>query len=332
MKEIDSILYSELRPFIADTKGEDYYAPLFRGLKVVQEKFSPHYAIAFPAPLLSTKVKYYKRLIDNNVSSELNNLFDILQDGSTDLILFRRKKLFEHIKSALDEIKRYIEHNQYDLAAILSPHADFSINPQHSECIYIFNYMIVALIRCYMEFQSRFIEHIEPDKQYSVADFYTQILKRQVPTNTFIQNIEPIEIGQEKSKSVKSRNERETALAFVYSKLSTDSSNITDLMNSLKKNNHIAQNTSITDFKHAFSGAKVENPIHWTGAKGELPYLIKLLCNTHKILDYSGSLWQIVCACFVDKDGNPFDEINLKDQKKPKLTAANIEKIAELMK
>jgi hypothetical protein len=39
-----------------------------------------------------------------------------------------------------------------------------------------------------------------------------------------------------------------------------------------------------------------------------------------------------VCAYFVDKDGNSFDNINLKDQKKPKQTAATIEKIAELMK
>jgi hypothetical protein len=104
------------------------------------------------------------------------------------------------------------------------------------------------------------------------------------------------------------------------------------LFNSLKKSNRIAQDTSVTDFKHAFSGVTVERPVRWTGAKSELPYLIKILCNTHKVLDYSGSIWQIVCACFVDKDGNPFDETNLKDQKKPKQTAAVIEKIANLMK
>lgn len=333
MKEIDSILHSDLRPFIADTKGDDYYLPEFRNLNVVKENFTPHYAVEFSAPEFSAKIKYYKRLIDNSISNELNNIFDLLKNGNTDLILFRRKKLFEQIKSALDSTKRYIEQNQYDLAEIISPNADFSINPQHAECVYIFNYMLTALIRCYMEFQSHFIEHIEQDKRLEIADFYTQILKRQAPANTYIQNIATIEINQqEDTKIIKSKSEKETVLAFEYTKLNTESSNITDLMNALKKENCIAQDTSITDFKHAFSGVKVNNPIHWTRAKSELPYLIKLLCNTHKVLKYTGSIWKIVCACFVDKDGNPFDETSLKDQKRPKLTAANIEKIAELMK
>jgi hypothetical protein len=331
MNEIDSILHSELRPFIADTKSDDYYTPLFRGLKIVRENFTPHYAITFPAPEFSAKVKYYKRLIDNSVTNELNRLFDALQDGGTDLILFRRKKLFEKIKSALDEIKRYIEQNQYDLATIISPHADFSVNTQHAECVYIFNYMLTALIRCYMEFQNHFIEHIEPDKRFEIADFFTQILKRQVPANTFIQHIAPIEIYQEQTKAAKPKIEKETVLAFVYSKLNTESSNITDLMNALKKNNYIAQDTSITDFKHAFSGVKVDNPIIWTEDKSALTFLIKEMMNKGVLSCPRNTHWKIVCSCFVDKNQNAFNPDNLRSQQVPKSKKDMIKRIANLL-
>jgi hypothetical protein len=165
-----------------------------------------------------------------------------------------------------------------------------------------------------------------------IPDFYTQLLQRQAPDNSFIKEIRTLEIVSVPEEQPKRKQDKTAVLAFTYKHRDKRYDDVTDLFNSLKKNNRIAQDTSITDFKHTFSGVTVENPVRWTGAKSELPYFIKLLCNTLNVLEYTGSIWQIVCACFVDKDGNPFDETNLKDQKKPKQTAAAIEKIAELMK
>lgn len=157
-------------------------------------------------------------------------------------------------------------------------------------------------------------------------------MQKPAPENSFIKEIQNIEIEIIPEDKKKKKTDTNAILAFTYKKRNTQKDNISDFFNSLKKNKRIAQDTSITDFKHAFSGVAVENPIRWTGAKSELPYLIKLLCNTHKVLECSGSIWQIVCACFVDKDGNSYQENNLKDQKPPKTTAAEIEKIADLMK
>jgi hypothetical protein len=186
MTDIQEIIIGELRPFLPDDKGDEYYSPLFRGIIPVAAEFQPHFKVDFPAPLLSVKVKYYKRLIDNSIIYELNNLFGLLDNKGGNLILFHRKKLFEKVKSILENSQRYIEHNQYDLSEITAQFADFYTNPQHNECNYIFNYIITALIRCYMEFQSHFIDFIEKDKRFSIADFYTQVLKRQVPQNTCI--------------------------------------------------------------------------------------------------------------------------------------------------
>ena len=54
---------------------------------------------------------------------------------------------------------------------------------------YIFNYMLTALIRCYIEFQARYKQFIDEDRQFLISDFYTQILKRQTPENTFIEEV-----------------------------------------------------------------------------------------------------------------------------------------------
>ena len=189
MTNIESIMIGDLRPFKSDSKGDDFYSPAFRQLASVEPKFQPCYKINFPAPLLSPKTKYYKRLIDNDITIKLNELFELLDGNGADLILFHRKKLFELIKSHLESIQKYIDFNQHDLSEITSRYADFSKNLQHSECTYIFNYMLTALIRCYLEFQTRYKHFIDEDRQFLISDFYTQILKRQTPENTFIEEV-----------------------------------------------------------------------------------------------------------------------------------------------
>jgi|LSQX01.2.fsa_nt_gb hypothetical protein len=189
MEDVEKIITGELRPFIKDVKGDDFYSPLFRGLAIIAPNFQPHYTINFPAPLFSSKIKYYKRLIDNSITSELNKLFELLGSSESDLILFHRKKLFEKIKSYIESVQRYIEINQFDLSEITSKYADFSINVQHNESTYIFNYVLSALFRCYLEFQAHYIQFIEEDKRQTISDFYTLILKKQVPENPYIEEV-----------------------------------------------------------------------------------------------------------------------------------------------
>jgi len=235
------------------------------------------------------------------------------------------------LHARIADVANILNTQHLDLSLIKSQHADFSIDRQFKESTYIIFYLLSALIKCCLEVQHYFLPFIQEDDIMEISDYYTRLLHRQAPDNPFIKEIQNIEI-----EAVVDQKQRKTDInnvfAFTYKKLHLQPSDITDLFNSLKKNNRIAQDTSTTDFKHAFSGVTVDNPIRWTGAKSELPYLVKLLCNKHKALDYTGSLWQIVRSCFVDKDGNPFDETNLKDQKKPKQTAATIEKIAHLMR
>lgn len=333
LQQIQEILYGDKRPYVPDKRGDDYYLPLFRELGQVEAEFIPRYAVFFPVPVFSGKTKYYKRLIDNATVAGLNDLFSYLESGGTDLILYYRKKLYEEVSTALCQVDKYIRQYGYDLRALALPEADFSHHVQHAECTYIFHYMMVSLTRMYMEFQGRFIDCIEPDRRFDIAGFYMQVLKRQVPESRYIREIAPGEGGVVAAESnLMSSGGTASAPGFVYLKLDTEGGNVADLMDALKRSGRIATDTGIVDFRRVFSGVEVENPIRWTGAKSELSHLIKLLCNTHKVLRYDGSLWRTVCVCFVDGAGNAFDAANLRNQKKPKLMVDVIEKAAALMK
>lgn len=331
MKNIHKIMFDELRPWSENNiKADEYYKPLTRSVNSVQPVFNPHYELKFIREI-SSKTQYFKKLIDNDVTEYCNTLFNETENASSNRIAYKVNKANRVLHARIIKLSEIIKTQNLDLSHINSPHTDFSIDKPYKESTYIIFYLLSALIKCCLEVQVHFLSAIHEDDRMEVADFYTRLLQQQAPTNTFISKIATIQIEEPITKG-KSKTVNDTPLAFTYIHLQKESGNIADLFNSLKLNKKIDQNTSPTDFKHAFSGVAVKNPIHWTGAKSELPYLIKLLCNTLQVLKWQGSIWQIVCACFVDIDGNRFEENNLKDQKTPKTTAAEIEKIANLMK
>ena len=331
MKTINSILRFELRPWLEkNNKTEDYYSPELRSTPSIQEEFTPHFNMNFSIPAFSIKIKYYQRLIDNSLTEFLNEIISETENASDNLIAYKLKNAKGKIKSLMTEINDLILLKDYDLNLITSKHSDFSTDRLHKEATYIFQYMLTALIKCYLEIQHYFSAHIHKDDNMGIADIYGIILKRPAPEYIFIQEIQTVYVAP---VEIKKKTKNSECLSFTYSKLQKESSNINDLYNSLKLNKNIADDTTIADFKHVFSGVPVNNPVRWCGAKGDLSYLIKLLNTEHKVLTFPGnSVWKIVCECFVDKDGQRFTEQSLRDQKQPKITKEIIIKAAKLMK
>lgn len=241
--------------------------------------------------------------------------------------------MFEKIKSYLEDTQRYIVFNQFDLSEITSKYADFSVNFQHNECTYIFNYILTALIRCYLEFQAHYIQYIEEDKQYSISDFYIQILKKQTPENTFITEIPDIIPIEENLpiENVKKSTSRNDILSFLYKNLDKNPEAVTDLYNSLRDVVRLIDSqTRLTDFKKVFSGKEVVNPIIWTGTPTELYYFIKYIHNIQKsVEDAKKQQWKITCHCFIGENNVCFDKSKLKSLKDPNpQSIAKIEKAA----
>ena len=129
LDKINSILRFDLCPLRPTNQGNDYYEPQFRQLSVVDENFDALFRINFTAPVFSSKVKYYKRLIDNVISEELNSLFE---ESADNIILFKRKKLSKCVDDYLFVIKDIIIKYNLDLDIIFSVR-DFSKNQSQNE-------------------------------------------------------------------------------------------------------------------------------------------------------------------------------------------------------
>lgn len=325
---IEKIIRFDLCPLQNNNQGNDYYEPLFRQLGKVEEKFDASYRIHFEAPEFSSKVKYYKRLIDNALTKYLNGVFS--DESKKDIVLYKRKKLRDFVSSNLIDIKDIITKKNLDLDVIFSVR-DYSQALLQNECTYIFHYLILSLIRCYMEFQQHFISMIESDKQLTVDDFFVKMLQWRKPDNVGIIPIQRIEIQPIQEDSQK-KKKTDAVLSFIYTQIDTNPENITDFMNCLKKNQFISAETSITDFKHVFSGKQVESPIRWTTHLGGLLDLFRQL-NNNKLINFDGNnMYKIVCTCFVDADGHSFDENKFKNGKIARSISDKIKKAVNLMK
>lgn len=331
MKTIESIILNDLRPWLdKNIEADDFYAPALRSNPLLQERFSANYILDFSIPAFSDKIRYYQRLVSNDITTYLNQLIEGASNDSENIILFKLKKANGELNSILVSTNDLILRRGYDLTLITSKHADFNTDREHKESTFITNYTLISLVKCFLEVQSHFAEFVHADNKMNIADIYSRILNKPVPENTYLKEVQVINVLPSEQKEKKPKSD---ILSFNYKHIQKNSSNIADLMDSLKKNNFIAQETSITDFRHVFSGEYVANPIRWNGGKSTLSYFIKLLHNELKVITYPGnSLWKIVCTCFVDDDGSQFNESNLRDQKKPKLKLSEIERAANLMK
>ncbi len=321
MNTIKSILYDELRPFLADQKDEDYYTPEFRALSKIEPIFNPQYRIDFNAPIFSQKIKYYKQLIDNDITSSLNSIIQDLQDSSKELILFRRKKIFEQTKRYIIISKQYIDNEGYDIKSITSPSANFSIDKEGKECAYIFNYLIVALIYHYLEFQEHFIASTDEDKRFYLDDFYLQILQCQAPDDQKIKRLETIQVSEKKEELVKIEESTKDNCyeSFEYRHLAAHPDAISNLFDSLKNESKlIATDTRLVDFKRIFSGKEVNTPIKWIGTATELYYFIRSIYGINfYVKGTNKQQWNIACTCFIKENGETFDKTKLKSLKPP---------------
>lgn len=324
--QINSIIRLNLCPLHETKQGNDYYEPSFRELGVVKEQFNSHYNIRFNVPIFSAKVKYYKRLIDNAITNKLNEHF--AKQQTPDLIAFWRKKIYETTQNYLTDIRQIVEDNVLDLDDIFNQR-NYSVTPQKNECTYIFHYLILSLIRYYMEFQQHYIHDLDPDKLVDIDTFFVQVLQWRTPDNVGLEKIQQIEIEQ--VQEVEKRKDENEILAFTYTKLNSNPDNITYLMDSLKKSNFIATDTSITDFKHVFSGKKVDNPIRWTTHFGGLLDLFRKLKKNNLIQFDGNNMYKIVAACFVDENGDTFEENKFRNGKISKEITERITKAVNLM-
>ena len=119
-------------------------------------------------------------------------------------------------------------------------------------------------------------------------------------------------------QTLKSKISNNSLQSFTYNNFIVGQTNLTDLMNSLKRNNFIAEDTSLKHFRKAFSGRDINKKILWTGSISALSYFIKQLHNVSgKIKNTKQKQWDITIKCFQMSDGSTLDKTKLRTQKAP---------------
>jgi len=106
--------------------------------------------------------------------------------------------------------------------------------------------------------------------------------------------------------------------SFKYKNFNRGSSNLTDLMNRLKENNLIADDTSLSNFRKVFSGESINKRIVWTGNISQLSYFIKQLHNELELVEnLKQRQWTATINCFVKDNGESYERNKLRWQQKP---------------
>ncbi len=314
MNTIDSIIKGELRPFIQDLKGNDYYEPEFIALTEEQAMFIDHYQIDFGLSPFTSKVKYYCKLITNSVIQQLNDLYSTLVGGSEDRIAYYHKKLKQKTKTDLNKITNIIDEHHLFLSQLECDGVDYRIDTAHKENAYILNYLKTSLIYQLLEFQAIFKDKIDTNKSLDITQIYIEFLGVNPPKNTRLKevsHIEPITIKQHQSTTKKNT----TSQKSFGLRLHEDKQNplLLSLYDSLQKKDLIE--CTYQSFKLLFTERKITEKVKWKGTNGSLRWLIRQLDELGILIYKQNAMWETACFCFIDKDKKLFEKNQLRSSK-----------------
>lgn len=333
-KILDDILYQGLRPWSEKNSVDEKYAPKFRSLKEASTDYPFRYEIKFERPF-DNKTKYYSKLILNTLKTDVERLYNLIsEDGTENLISYwLDDTLNKRLKTRLKDIGKLIKEKDFDLVYIDPKKASIEFDQAHKANTYIIQLLKLAYVQLYLEIQDAFSTWI--DDKLVIEDFYTQLLLEPIPQKPLLTEIQIIEI-EATEKPVRKQTPPPTVNSFhsfTYKQINTNPDKVSDLCSSLKFNNLISQDTTVPNFKRVFTNSEIKTPVVWTGTISELFYFIKLIHNDLQLVEnLKQKQWEATCQCFVDTEGNPFDRSKFRSQKKPKLTAAKIEKSVSNLK
>ena len=134
-------------------------------------------------------------------------------------------------------------------------------------------------------------------------------------------------------RELKEEKSSQKPKSFKYKKINSGLTNLTDLMNRLKENKLIANDTGLADFRKVFSGDAIDEQVVWTGKISELSYFVKQLNNKLKLVeDLKQEIWTVAIYCFVDSNGEKYERKRLKWQSVPVTSSKMIDSLLNTLK
>ena len=286
LSTINSILFGELRPWLAENNGKSdmYWKTMLRETTAIATDYTPTVKIIMDDSLLfSSKLKYYKLLIDNAVNEYLNNVF-VQTEIYTDICLKLKKVKTTRestsglIRDSLEEVAR----SGVKGSSLLDEDADYNEDKPAKESCLIFNYVIVALARCFFEVQNRFAKEIGKEDIYTIPSFCSTFLGRRSFSDVFsIEAIRPKKPS--KDKDDKDTSSKDNTPVFHTLKYLHDGNDrvrrIDAFTNALTSLGWIDSETNVDMFQLFFKGKPHQCNITWKGSSAVLQQMLTLLCG-----------------------------------------------------
>lgn len=330
---IDRIIYGDLMPWLNENKPDARFTAVINEIKTIIPEYVPKFEMDFYRPF-NQKTKYYNKFILNEIVAYCNKINKLIQEDDNSKLhkYWQNDTLNKKLPSRLKDLGKLIKDKQFELDYINPRRSSFDLDADHKTEAYIIQLLKQALIHIYLEIQN-FFQFLSEDDKLINEDFYTQFLFEPIPEKTFIKEVQPvIDITVQEPKKIKQSPEPGKKYeSFRYKQFNKHPDKLTDLCDSLRKGKFIHQDTKATDFKKIFSGDLIEKPVVWIGNRSEFAYFIKLIHNTHKLVeDLKQDQWKIAIQCFIKDDDSSFE---IKDRKlqRPNSTGDKLDRAVKLL-
>ena len=285
LSTINSILFGELRPWLAENNGKSdmYWKTMLMETTAIDTDYTPTVKIRMDDSLLfNAKLKYYKLMIDNAVNEYLNNIF-VQTEIYTDICLKLKKVKTTRestsglIRDSLEEVARSgVKGN-----SLLDEDADYNEDTLAKEICLIFNYIIVALARCFFEVQNRFAKEIGKNEIYTLPSFCSTFLGRRSLSDVFSIEIMPPKIPS-KGKRENDKPDDNTPIFHTLKYLYDGNDRVKRIdafTKALTTLSWIDSETNVDMFQLFFKGEPHQCNITWKGSSAVLQQMLTLLCG-----------------------------------------------------
>jgi hypothetical protein len=327
LTKLRSILFGKLKPWGNSDTIQEKFKLESKSVETIDPQFDSFYTLTF-FKAHTQKAKYYKKLIDSERNRYINTVHYLADKAEDDdlkhywIFTTLQKKLHQFFIDFAKELERRDYQIEY-----IDPEKDNKLkDTQISEETFIIHYLKTTLIYIYMEIQAAFPDDIE-EEPLDIEDIYRNFFG-EPDSYAFIKPLEQIEMVSKSKPKLKPKTAKQStsfhSLSYIHYHTAPD--NLTNLWDSLKKNNFIAQGTSIQTFKKAFSGKEIDEKIVWTGLDSDLYYFFKLIYTDLELVSPMGTKpWDVLCNCFIPQNGASYDPFRIRHLKRPKTTGKIIE-------
>jgi len=323
----DDLLYNNLMPWLKKNVTDKTFNTTLNEYEDIKPVFTQKYRLNFYKPF-NQKTIFYRRIITNETNFYCNKIYYLINNENNEL----QKYWFENtvnkkIHTKLISINRELKEKHY-LVEYVNPKKVFYYDDMKSKTDnYIAQFLKISLVKANLEIQS-FLDPKKNENLLKINDLYTPFFQQKRSKKLFIKKIKK----NSSQKKITPHISADKLHSFTYKYFNSHNSKLTDLCDSLKKNNLITKETTVINFKKVFSGKEINSPIQWTGNKSEFYYFIYLIYTKYQLVeDLKQQQWKIACNCFVHHNKPPFERDKIKKLSIPKKTRHIIENTIDLL-